>query len=128
MVEELCEKFPTLQRTLIDEGNDRIAEMIRRTAAEHGDVAAVVGDGHVVGVVERLKDIAPEVHRLREIRKRAAAFTADAEVAPGGAAVRFGYTVKLPRGEGPDYTRRHTILCTLASVLLLKPPNTRENL
>ncbi|HUR26095.1 MAG TPA: TraB/GumN family protein [Candidatus Thermoplasmatota archaeon] len=67
-LEELRAKFPTLHRIVIAE---RDAIMARRIAkhlagARHG--VAVVGDGHVPGLVALLGDLRPTVYRLADVR------------------------------------------------------------
>ncbi len=66
---ELRAKFPTLHRVLIAERDERMAARIRAglSGARHG--VAVVGDGHVGGMLERLSDLAPTVYRLSDVRE-----------------------------------------------------------
>jgi pheromone shutdown protein TraB len=68
-LEELRGKFPTLHRIVIAE---RDAIMARRIAkllvgARHG--LAVIGDGHVPGMVDLLSDLKPTVYRLADVRE-----------------------------------------------------------
>lgn len=67
-LEELRRQFPTIHRIVIAE---RDAVMARRIAsllrgARHG--VAVVGDGHVPGLVRLLDDLKPTVFRLADVR------------------------------------------------------------
>lgn len=66
---ELQRTFPTLHRIVIAE---RDALMARRVAhllhgARHG--VAVVGDGHVPGMLRLLDDLKPTVYRLADVRE-----------------------------------------------------------
>lgn len=61
-IENMRKKYPTLVRVLIDERNEHMAEMIRRTADTHERTVAVVGDGHVGGL---LKLLGGEVRAVR---------------------------------------------------------------
>lgn len=68
-LEDLRQKFPTLHRIVIAE---RDAIMARRIAkhlagARHG--VAVVGDGHIPGLVALLGDLGPTVYRLADVRE-----------------------------------------------------------
>lgn len=67
-LEELRRQFPTIHRIVIAE---RDAVMARRIAhllkgARHG--VAVVGDGHVPGLMRLLDDLHPTVYRLADVR------------------------------------------------------------
>jgi pheromone shutdown protein TraB len=68
--EELANKFPTLKRVLLDERNVHMANAIRELSAEHPDLVAVLGDGHVDGVVDILKEAGLDVDvlRLKDLR------------------------------------------------------------
>jgi len=90
-LDELKAKFPTLHRIVIAE---RDATMARRIAkllegARHG--LAVVGDGHVPGMVALLDDLHPTVYRLKDVREGRLPKPA-ASVATGDTgSVRFGF-------------------------------------
>lgn len=66
---ELKGKFPTLHRILIAERDERMAARIRKVMAEGKRVVAVVGDGHVGGLLERLGDLKPTIYRLADVRE-----------------------------------------------------------
>lgn len=91
---ELKVKFPTLHRIVIAE---RDAIMARRIAkhlagARHG--VAVVGDGHVPGLVALLGDLQPTVYRLADVRGGRLPRPL-ASVASGSTTeVRFGFDAK----------------------------------
>lgn len=67
-LEKVGEEFPTVKEVLIDGRNRHMASRIKALAAAHGDVLAVVGDGHVPGMLEELRPLEVEVIRLRDIR------------------------------------------------------------
>jgi pheromone shutdown protein TraB len=70
-LEQLGSEFPTIKRVLIDERNEHMAARLRDLVAQHGTVVAVVGDGHVPGLVRLLADQSPVVHRLSDLRSAA---------------------------------------------------------
>lgn len=67
-LDELRRQFPTIHRIVIAERDAvmarRIAQLLR--GARHG--VAVVGDGHVPGLVRLLDDLHPTVYRLADVR------------------------------------------------------------
>lgn len=69
-LDELGRQFPTLRRALIDDRDDHMAGEIRKLREEPGTVVVVVGDGHVPGLVRRLGEFLPTVHRLKDLRAR----------------------------------------------------------
>jgi pheromone shutdown protein TraB len=68
-IETLGEGFPTIKEVLIDDRNKFMAANISSISASHGSVVAVVGDGHVPGLLEALKPLEVETVRLKELRK-----------------------------------------------------------
>lgn len=71
-MEELGKRYPTLKRVLIDERDDYMATQIRRLGELHPNLVAVLGDGHILGISQRLTDmdIEHEVLRLSELRSK----------------------------------------------------------
>ena len=67
-INELARDFPSVKRVLIDERNAHMARALRALEADHGNVLAVVGEGHVEGLRALLADRSPEVVRLRDLR------------------------------------------------------------
>ncbi len=69
---EIGKKFPTIKRVLIDERNEFMAQQIVIANEKYKKVIAVVGDGHIPGLVDLLKkkDIIYETVRLREIKDK----------------------------------------------------------
>jgi pheromone shutdown protein TraB len=72
-INELARNFPAVKRVLIDERNAHMAQALRVLEADHGNVLAVVGEGHVEGLRALLADRSPEVVRLRDLRTPPAA-------------------------------------------------------
>lgn len=68
-LEKLGDGFPAVKEVLIDDRNRYMAQRISSIAAQHGSVLAVVGDGHIPGILEQLKPLEAEAIRLRELRK-----------------------------------------------------------
>lgn len=68
MLEELRRAFPTVHRIVIAERDAVMARRIRRglAGARHG--VAVLGDGHVGGVLRHLAGIEATVYRLADVR------------------------------------------------------------
>lgn len=68
-LETLGSEFPSIKRVLIDERNRHMADRIARLAGEHERVVAVVGDGHMQGLIEALGDREVEAVRLKDLRR-----------------------------------------------------------
>jgi pheromone shutdown protein TraB len=75
-LDEFASQFPSVKRILIDDRDRYIAEGVRQLAAKYERVVAVVGEGHVDGILHQLVDLGPEVVRLRELRSNASASNA----------------------------------------------------
>lgn len=69
-MEMMEESVPSISRILIDERNKHMAENLNKLDEEWGSVVAVVGDGHVRGLLEELGREEVEVVRLKEIQSR----------------------------------------------------------
>lgn len=67
-LEELRVKFPTLHRIVIAERDAIMARRMARILPGTRHVVAVIGDGHVPGLVGFLSDFAPTVYRLQDVR------------------------------------------------------------
>ncbi|MGQ9587258.1 MAG: TraB/GumN family protein [Thermoplasmata archaeon] len=61
--------FPTVKEVLIDDRNKFMAERLSSLAAQHLSIVAVVGDGHIPGLLEQLKQTGVEAIRLKDLRK-----------------------------------------------------------
>ncbi|MDW5563982.1 MAG: TraB/GumN family protein [Methanomassiliicoccus sp.] len=68
-MEEMGDQFPTLKRVLVDERNAIMAKRIDNAASRYPTVLAVIGDGHVEGIMRLLDRDDVRVYRLRDIRK-----------------------------------------------------------
>jgi len=68
-MEAVGAEFPSVKRVLIDERNAYMADRIASIASKHGSVLAVVGDGHMDGLVEALGDRQVETVRLKDLRR-----------------------------------------------------------
>ena len=66
-MESVGEQFPAVKKVLIDDRNKIMAERIAALAAQNDRVVAVVGDGHVPGIVNELGEDGIEVVRLKEL-------------------------------------------------------------
>lgn len=66
---ELRRQYPTVWRVLIDERDERMAGAIRQALAGARLGVAVLGDGHVPGVLRRMGGIDVEVYRLADVRE-----------------------------------------------------------
>jgi len=90
---EMGEQFPTLKRVLLDERNELMAKRIDQAAAVYPNVLAVVGDGHVEGIIHLLDRDDIKVYRLRDIRGQPKA--SSARQLPSNAQARFHYEQTL---------------------------------
>ena len=67
-IEEFAQELPTAKRILIDERDARMARVLRELADSKGDVVAVVGEGHIEGLVRRLEGVPVDVVHLEQLR------------------------------------------------------------
>ncbi|HKW43986.1 MAG TPA: TraB/GumN family protein [Thermoplasmata archaeon] len=77
---EFARELPTAKRILIDERNAAMARKLRQIAESKGDVVAVVGEGHVDGLVQALAGVPVHVVHLQELRSVSAGPNASANV------------------------------------------------
>jgi pheromone shutdown-related protein TraB len=70
-IQEIGKKFPTIRRVLIDERNQHMAGKLFELHEKYQKVVACVGDGHVPGISQILKEkqIPFETIRLQELQK-----------------------------------------------------------
>lgn len=68
--EEMGKRFPTLKRVLLDERNEHMARALVEISKTQQNVVAVVGDGHVDGMLAILRAQGHEVDvvRLKQLR------------------------------------------------------------
>jgi pheromone shutdown-related protein TraB len=71
-INEIGKKFPTIKRVLIDERNAFMMQHLISASEKYENIIAVVGDGHIPGLVELLKkkEITYETIRLNEIKDK----------------------------------------------------------
>lgn len=79
-LQEFARELPTAKRILIDERDAAMAGLIRRLAESKGDVVAVVGEGHVDGLLRHLSGVPVQVVHLHELRSTAPGPNATASV------------------------------------------------
>jgi len=73
---EIGKKFPTIKRVLIDERNSFMAQQLTSASEKYEKIIAVVGDGHIPGLIELLKkkELPHETIRLSEIKDKKVEF------------------------------------------------------
>ncbi|MDH2905103.1 MAG: TraB domain-containing protein [Methanomassiliicoccales archaeon] len=67
-IEEFGRRFPSLKKVLIDDRNTHMADRIRKIAEDSGNVAVIVGDGHVDGLKSLIDDLQVSIVRLKDLR------------------------------------------------------------
>ena len=67
-LEQMGQEFPTIKRVLIDERNQLMGALIMTAETQFGNVVAVVGDGHIDGIVALINRPDVEVIRLKALR------------------------------------------------------------
>lgn len=70
-MELLGEGFPSIKEVLIDDRNRFMANRLSELASQHARIVAVVGDGHVSGIVSGLSGSEVETVRLKDLRTAA---------------------------------------------------------
>lgn len=70
LMEAFAEQFPSAKEVLIDDRDRVMASRIRDQHEQFDRIVAVVGDGHIEGMADRLDDLEPEVVRLKELLER----------------------------------------------------------
>ncbi len=71
-MDKMESSMPTVSRVLIDERNDHMAKNLRELDEEYGSIVGVVGQGHITGLLERLKDCDSEVEvvKLKDLQEK----------------------------------------------------------
>lgn len=69
-LEKIAEKFPTIKKVLIDDRNEYMVNKLIKTDEEFEKIVAVVGDGHIPGLIKLLEKNEKkfETVRLKELR------------------------------------------------------------
>ncbi len=79
-IQEFAKELPTAKRILIDERDATMAGALRQLADAKGDIVAVVGEGHVDGLVRALSGVPVQIVHLEELRATPAVPNASANV------------------------------------------------
>jgi len=90
-------QFPTLKKALIDDRNMYMANNISRAEEMYGNVVAVIGDGHVEGIVRLLQGRQVQVVRLKQILDGSYP-KGFVKADKGGAEISYQYTVDAGSG------------------------------
>lgn len=77
-------QMPSISKILIDDRNKFMAKNMKDLEERFGSVVAVVGDGHISGLIKELEDEEIEVIRLKEIMEE-----------EGNSDVNFSYNFKV---------------------------------
>jgi pheromone shutdown protein TraB len=83
-METFAAEFPSAKKILIDDRNIHMATAIRKLNEEYADIVAVVGDGHIEGLMKLLEDKSPEIIRLKDLRA----------AGDEGSSVSFSYDIR----------------------------------
>lgn len=67
-LESMGKELPSVKEVLIDDRNKHMADMLGSLAAQHKNIVAVVGDGHIPGLLQLLGAVEVETIRLRDLR------------------------------------------------------------
>jgi len=67
MMEEMMAQFPTIKRVLVDDRNAIMSQRLAAAMEKYGNVVAVVGDGHVEGMLGLLGRDDVQVLRMKDI-------------------------------------------------------------
>ena len=79
-LQEFGRELPTAKRILIDDRDASMARRLRDLASSKGDVVAVVGEGHLDGLVRQLGGVPVQVIHLNELRTAPPGSNASANV------------------------------------------------
>jgi len=79
-LQEFARELPTAKRILIDERDAAMGRAIRQLADSKGDVVAVVGEGHVDGLMQQLAGASVQVVHLETLRSTVPGPNASASV------------------------------------------------
>lgn len=67
-IQLLSEGFPTFKEVLIDDRNRFMADRLLDLTKDHKNIVAVIGDGHIPGLMPLLGQTELEVIRLKDVR------------------------------------------------------------
>ena len=77
---EFAAELPTAKRILIDERDAAMARTLRQLAESRGEVVAVVGEGHVDGLLHQLAGVPVDIVHLEQLRSAPAGPNASVNV------------------------------------------------
>ena len=71
-LDEIGKKFPTIKKTLIDQRNEYMVNKLMKFMENHQQIIAIMGDGHIPGITQLLKekDIECDTIRLNELQAK----------------------------------------------------------
>ncbi|MFW6040474.1 MAG: TraB/GumN family protein [Thermoplasmatota archaeon] len=81
------EKLPTIAEVLIDERNEYMARNLLKLQEKFGSVVAVVGDGHLPGLIKEIGYDSVDVVRLKDLRS-------PEKYSNGDVSYSFSYTIE----------------------------------
>lgn len=69
-LDQVSDKFPTIKRVLIDERNQHMVQVLKKTQESYDRIIAIVGDGHIPGLKQLLEQDGESVEtiRLKDLR------------------------------------------------------------
>jgi pheromone shutdown protein TraB len=67
-IQSMGDGFPAIKEVLIDDRNRHMAQQLTRLSQQHSRVVAIIGDGHIPGLLEEMKGLDVEVIRLKDLR------------------------------------------------------------
>jgi pheromone shutdown protein TraB len=88
---EFARQLPTMKRILIDERNQVMVGRMLEAEGKYGNIVAVVGDGHVDGMLKLLNRPDVQVVRLRQLTE--GTYPRKTETKPGNAEVNIHFSV-----------------------------------
>lgn len=67
LIKKMEKEYPEIKKILVDERNEYMAERLRKCIENYEKVIAFVGEGHIEGLKELLKDIKLKIVHLSEL-------------------------------------------------------------
>jgi len=67
-IKNLGGSFPTIKEVLIDDRDKHMAKQLVALSQQHKNIVAIVGDGHVPGMIGALDGVEVEIVRLKDLR------------------------------------------------------------
>jgi pheromone shutdown protein TraB len=60
-------EFPTLKRDIVDQRDSYMAQKIRELSGKFSDIVAIIGEGHLPGMIKNLSDMELDIIHLSEV-------------------------------------------------------------